>query len=213
MTLHVEALGPRGDFARDVAERDQAEHVAGQLGHRRHVPPRVAPAVLADRLVQRDRLLGQAQQQHHRVVGDFVDEDVGTLVTTMPRSVAASRSTRSTPTPPLAMTLQSLELTDDLGAQRASADHDRVGVADLGDVRRRRCRPVAVSMVMPSGRRASCSYGKSDSVRPPNGVAMTLNATLGQSPLRMGWAGQCTAGGDARCGHRRGGLYLQVTGV
>src|SRR6266536_5711419 len=36
----------------------------------------------------------------------------------------------------------------------------------------------AVTIEIPSGRSASCSYGNSVSMRPPNGVATTLNAML-----------------------------------
>ena len=61
-----------------------------------------------------------------------VTVDSGALATTIPRRVAASTSTLSTPTPGAADHLQAVGALDQLGGQlRRRADHDRVVVADL----------------------------------------------------------------------------------
>ena len=97
----------------------------------------------------------------------------GTFVMTIPRSVAASRSMRSTPTPPFAITLQrsSLLRTSPFShlppAITASASRMLARYASSLETS-------AVSMVMPSGFSPSCSCGYDVSVALPNGVATTL---------------------------------------
>jgi hypothetical protein len=113
----------------DVAEGDQAERVAHHARHRGHVPPRLAPAPLAHHAVERQGLLRQAEQQHHGVNGDLLDEDIGAIADddALGRGrvevdgVGADRAAGDH--------LAALQPVEDGGREAAPPGDDRVGVA------------------------------------------------------------------------------------
>ena len=75
----AERLGALGDRARDVAERDQAERLAHQARNVQQRRAAFAPLALAHHAILLDGAAEGGQQQHHRVVGDFLDERIGAV--------------------------------------------------------------------------------------------------------------------------------------
>jgi hypothetical protein len=76
--LHVQAesLGAAGGRAGHAAEADEAERLAHQARHRQKLWPALGPAAFAHHAVLLDAAAMRREQQHHRVVGDFLDEGV-----------------------------------------------------------------------------------------------------------------------------------------
>ena len=68
-----------GGGARDAAEGDEAERQAHQARHLQELRPALRPAAFAHHAVLLDGAAVRRQQQHHRVVGDLVDEGVGAV--------------------------------------------------------------------------------------------------------------------------------------
>ena len=132
--VHVEALRAARDAARNVAESHQPEHLVGQLGHGHQVLTRIAPAILADTAIERHGLFGAAQQQHHGVVGDFVQKDVwhvGDHDALRRRCVQIDAIDTDAA---IGDHLAAVQLADDLSRQAPAARDDRVGIFDRRDV-------------------------------------------------------------------------------
>ena len=75
----AERLGALGDRARDVAERDQAEGLAHQARYLQQCGTTFPPLPLAHHAILLDGAAEGGEQQHHRMIGDFLDERVGTV--------------------------------------------------------------------------------------------------------------------------------------
>ena len=73
----AERGGALGDRARHPAERDEAERLPHQPRDLQQGRAALGPAAGADHLVLLDQPAKAGQQQHHGVVGDFLDEGVG----------------------------------------------------------------------------------------------------------------------------------------
>ena len=77
--VQAERLGASGGGASDAAEGDEAKRHALQTRHLQHLRPAFRPAAFAHHAVLVERAAVRGQQQHHRVVGDFLDEGVGAI--------------------------------------------------------------------------------------------------------------------------------------
>ena len=75
----AERLGALGDRARDVAEGDQTERLAHQARNVQQRRAAFAPLALAHHAILLDGAAERGQQQHHRMVGNFLDERVGAV--------------------------------------------------------------------------------------------------------------------------------------
>ena len=69
-------LGAHRHRARDVPERDEAERTSHQPRLIERWPP-VFPATVARHAVLHDQSTPRRQQEHHGVIGDFLDKRVG----------------------------------------------------------------------------------------------------------------------------------------
>ena len=69
--------GALGDRTRHPAERDEAERLAHQAWDFQQRRTALGPAAFADHLVLLDQPAKTCKQQHHGVVGDFLDKGVG----------------------------------------------------------------------------------------------------------------------------------------
>ncbi len=92
----AERRDPLGDQLADAAQPHDADGLAEDLGAREL---RALPGVFAQRGVGRRDLPGRGQQQRQACSAALWMFDVGALTTSTPRSVAASTSTLSRPTP------------------------------------------------------------------------------------------------------------------
>ena len=77
--MQAEGLGAARGGAGDAAEADEAQRLAHQARDRQQLRAAFGPAALAHHAVLLDAAAMRGQQQHHRVVGDFLDEGVGAV--------------------------------------------------------------------------------------------------------------------------------------
>ena len=75
----AERRGAFGHRARHPAERDEAERLSHQPRNLQQRRAALGPAAGAHHLVLLDQAAKAGQQQHHGVVGDFLDEGVGNV--------------------------------------------------------------------------------------------------------------------------------------
>ena len=166
-----ERFGLGRERARDVAEADEAEHLAfepAQRHDRRHFP-----AAGLHELVGERHLAGERQQKRHGVVRDFAQAIVRHVIDGDADSFAAGRSILSTPSPKRPIALQFFSCRKSSPRKLGIGDEDRIGVARDGEnvVGRRGSSPCGI----PGSSRANAFFaGSSD------GNGLSVMAIMGR---------------------------------